>query len=203
MYLPDQFQLCDHDLSMQVIENNGFGLLVSTVNHAPFASHIPMIVEEQGEDEDRQLILYGHVARANEHWQHFKGARALAIFQGPHAYVSPTWYENGGVPTWNYVAVHAYGHLSIIDDREQLKSVVINLSDQYENGRENPWVPDFPDSLLNGIVGFALHIDELQCKAKLSQHRSEGDRERVKNSLFESESIGDQKVARLMEAING
>ena len=176
MYLPEEFENKDNEALFETIRHHGFGLLISEIEGQPFASHVPMLLHVEGDKRSEECFLYGHVARANDHWRHMDGRRSLAIFQGPHAYVSPTWYEKGGVPTWNYSVVHVYGELSVVDDRSQLSDIVIRLSDQYESGRNNPWIPDFPDSMLNGIVGFSLKADEIQFKQKLSQNKSMADR---------------------------
>ncbi len=198
MYLPKHFKQADLNQIDRIIEQNGFGLLVSTVNGEPFASHIPMLLDRVEDQGRTRMMLYGHVARANEHWKHWQGQRSVAIFQGPHSYVSPTWYADGGVPTWNYAAVHLYGNLSVMDDPEALSELVIRLSDQYERNRNDPWVPDFPLEMLNAIVGFSMSVDEIQGKYKLSQNKSETDRRRVQDALGRSPSNVDQAVARMM-----
>ena len=199
MYLPPHFQQNDLDQLCQIIENHGFGLLVSTVDGVPFASHIPMLLHREEIEGEAQLIVYGHVAKANPHWQHLAGNRSLLIFQGPHAYVSPTWYENGGVPTWNYTAIHLYGEATIVDDKHKLSEIIIQLSEQHERSRAEPWIPDFPDSMLNAIVGFSFLVDDIQGKYKLSQNKTKTDQQRVKQQLQSSPSPMGNEVGKLMQ----
>ncbi len=162
-----------------------------------------MFLERRDENGESKLFLYGHVAKANEHWRYWKqnhdrSQRSLAIFQGAHSYVSPTWYENGGVPTWNYAAVHLYGTLCVVDDPEELRELVIKLSDQYERNRTDPWIPDFPSEMLNAIVGFSMCVDDIQGKYKLSQNKTETDRNQVRQALERSMSENDQMMAKMM-----
>jgi transcriptional regulator len=155
--------------------------------------------------QDGKQVLRGHVARANPVWKAGEG-EALAIFLGPHAYVSPNWYPSKAatgkaVPTWNYVTVHAKGRIRWVQDTEWLRTNVTRLSDAHESGRADPWkVGDAPDSyietMLRGIVGFELEITRLDGKYKLTQNRDQADREAVAAAL---EREGRDELARLMD----
>lgn len=171
------------------------------------ASHIPMILDAA---EGPQGTLYGHLARANPQWQRgAAGVPALAIFTGPDAYVSPSWYPTKRqtekvVPTWNYVAVHAYGALEFFDDPERLLAVVTKLTETHEAGRPNPWAvsdapADYLAGMLKGIIGFRLPITRLEGKWKLSQNRTPEDRAGVIAGLKAEGGPAEQAVAAVMQ----
>jgi len=194
MYVPDHFREDRTDVLHQAMRRIGFATLVTQNLDA---NHLPMLLEGN--------VLRGHVARANPVWKSGEGT-GLAIFLGPHAYVSPNWYpskaETGrAVPTWNYITVHARGSVRWIQDGEWLRANVTALSQAHEAGRPAPWqVSDAPasyiESLLRAIVGFELTIDSLQGKYKLSQNRDAADRAGVREA-FEGE--GQTEIARLMD----
>ncbi|OUC50556.1 transcriptional regulator [Eggerthia catenaformis] len=160
-------------------------------------------------DEGANGTLYGHLARANPQWRDLQnGSEALVIFAGAEAYISPAFYpakaEHGKVvPTWNYLAVHAYGKAEVFTDAERLLNVVSALTDRHEGNRSQPWkVSDAPadyiESMLNAIVGFALPIERLIGKRKLSQNRSPADIAGVREGLAASSDVRDQTLARFM-----
>jgi transcriptional regulator len=124
-------------------------------------------------------------------WRQLEGQQVLITFQGPHDYVSPSWYQTAGVPTWNYQAVHVYGSCRVFDDAGELAAVVDSLSERYESGFETPWKPQYRDAMLKAIIGVEIEIDEIQCKYKLSQNRSEADQRQVIDQLdnLQSESL--------------
>jgi transcriptional regulator len=181
MYVPKHFGAPDDGWCHALIGRESFALLVSTgADGAPFATHLPLLLDA---DRGRHGTLVGHVARANPHARLLgAGAPALAVFQGPHAYVSPGWYTaHPSVPTWNYVAVHAYGRPALIEEPARVKALLARLVDTYETGRPAPWrfdslTPDYVDGMIRGIVAFELPIERLEGKAKLSQNRGAEDR---------------------------
>src|SRR5947208_238650 len=143
MYVPPHFAESDPDALHVFIERHGFGLLVSQVGGEPFATHLPLLLDCTAGPHG---TLLGHVARANPQWRELAGQTSLAIFSGPHAYVSPTWYEaENVVPTWNYVAVHAYGRAELVEDRDALMDIVRRSVAVYEAGTPRPWVFDPTD----------------------------------------------------------
>jgi transcriptional regulator len=155
--------------------------------------------------------LSGHVARGNAQWKHLQklqtnGGETMAIFHGPHAYISPSWYETQlAVPTWNYVTVHAYGTPRLLNDDElaaQLRAMIQN----YESGFPTPWVGDLPDDFLAklrlGIVGFDIEITRLEGKWKLNQNRSEADRSNVIAALENSPHDDDRAIAEMMKNLS-
>jgi transcriptional regulator len=170
------------------------------------ASHLPLLLNT---DEGPNGTLYGHFAKANPQWKELQnGAEALVIFAGADAYVSPGFYpskaEHGKVvPTWNYVAVHAYGSAQVFTDADRLRTLVSALTDRHEAGRAQPWkVADAPadyiDGMLKAIVGFALPIQRLEGKRKLSQNRNTADIAGVREGLAASPDAHDQALAHLM-----
>jgi len=198
MYVPDHFREDRPEVLHEAVRRIGFATLVTQNLDA---NHLPMLLEAKGEIS----VLRGHVARANPVWKSGEGA-ALAIFLGPHAYVSPAWYpskaETGkAVPTWNYITVHARGTIRWIQDSEWLRANVTALSQVHEAGQPAPWqVSDAPasyvDGLLRAIVGFELIIESLQGKYKLSQNRDTADRAGVRDAFARE---GRDDIARLMD----
>ncbi|MCY9657851.1 FMN-binding negative transcriptional regulator [Paenibacillus chondroitinus] len=127
MYIPSYFKIKDDDIMYEVIEQNGFATLISQHDNRPMATHLPLTLDRSNK------CLYGHVARPNPQWKGLQQQEVLVIFQGPHSYISPSWYETGdSVPTWNYVAVHVYGQAELIDDEHEVMSSMISLIEKYE-----------------------------------------------------------------------
>ncbi|GAB6404034.1 FMN-binding negative transcriptional regulator [Pseudomonas sp. MHK4] len=206
MYTPSAFALKDlHELQQQILGTR-LALLVTHGEQGLQASHLPLLLNT---DEGPNGTLYGHFAKANPQWKELQsGAEALVIFAGADAYVSPGFYpsksEHGKVvPTWNYVAVHAYGSAQVFTDADRLRTLVSALTDRHEAGRAQPWkVADAPadyiDGMLKAIVGFALPIQRLEGKRKLSQNRNTADIAGVREGLAASPDANDQALAHLM-----
>lgn len=178
MYIPDAFRVVDRAVVERFVARYGFAVLVSETRDGLLATHVPLLLDGDG---DRDVLL-GHMARANPHWKHFDGDReALVIFQGPHGYVSPSWYATSpAVPTWNYAVVHAYGRPRVIEDRSRVQSMLTRVVSQYEASRDTPWKSsDLPEEYLNrmtgAIVGFEIPVDRFEGKFKLGQNRSAED----------------------------
>ncbi|HCS41787.1 MAG TPA: transcriptional regulator [Pseudomonas sp.] len=206
MYTPSSFAINDlHELQQQILGTR-LAVLVTHGDQGLQASHLPLLFSP---DPGPNGTLYGHFARANPQWKALQnGAEALVIFAGADAYVSPEFYpskaEHGKVvPTWNYIAVHAYGTAEVFTDADRLRNLVSALTDRHEAGRSNPWkVTDAPadyiDGMLKAIVGFALPIQRLEGKRKLSQNRSAADIAGVREGLAASPDVHDQALAHLM-----
>ncbi len=188
MYIPAHFAENDPQSLQNLIDANNFGTLISASDERPFATHLPFIYEAAGSR------LLAHMARANPHWQRLAESAldALVIFQGPHAYVSPTLYSEPGVPTWNYAAVHVYGRFRVLDDPTDHRHVLESLTQQHEAARDDPWQANFDSSMvqqmMRATVAFEIIISELQGKFKLSQNRSTTDRDNVIEAL-EAEGV--------------
>lgn len=202
MYIPQHFREGRLDVLHALVREQSFATLVSHVEGELVATHLPLLLDAECGPNG---TLLGHMARANPQWRGFTGgAEALAIFQGPHAYVSPSWYEaQPAVPTWNYVAVHACGAPRLIEDRAALRRLLEVTVGIYEAPQPAPWVlpesDEFFERLALGIVGFELPIARIEGKWKLNQNRSAADRQGVIERLREQDDPLTVAVARLME----
>ena len=197
LYVPAHFRIDDPQALYGFIERNAFGTLVSHGPRGLDVSHIPFLPEK---GSDGRVRLLGHVARGNAHWEGLEAATDLvAIFQGPHAYVSPTLYEqHPSVPTWNYAVVHAHGRARLIDEA-QLHDLLMRLSATYEAANAKPWrmaeLPsDYVSTMLRAIVGFEIEVERIDGKFKLSQNRPK-EIARVAQAL---EAGGEAELATLM-----
>jgi len=205
MYTPPAFREDDPATLRQMMRETRLATLVTTTAEGLLATPLPLYLDES---EGPQGVLYGHVARANPQWKAPPLAEALVIFQGPEAYITPSWYaskqEHGKVvPTWNYAAVHAYGPVEFFEDEDRLREAVTRLTDLHERPRAEPWaVTDAPEAFvraqLKGIVGVRLPIARLEGKRKMSQNRPEADREGVAAGLRESLSEADREVGAMI-----
>ena len=204
MFVPKHFAQDDRRAMVELIGHYGFATLVTTVDGALFATHLPMLLEPEASGAE---VLLGHVARANPQWKGFDGeTQALAVFEGPHAYVSPTWYTKPeqSVPTWNYAVVHATGSPRVIEDAERTRGVIARLLAQYEGDGPGAWsidrLPsDYASGQLRGIVAFEMPIDRLQGKFKLNQNKTAEDRRGVITGLRATGRPLDGDVAAMME----
>ena len=182
MYVPPLFKEDRIDVLHDAIRRTGLATLVTLSQDGLIASHVPMLLDA---DQAPYGTLVGHLARPNPQARGAIGG-ALAIFQGPEVYITPSWYATKRatgkvVPTWNYVAIHAYGTVQFFDDRDRLREVVTRLTERQETPRAEPWAvtdapADFTQGMLNGIVGFALPIARLEGKWKMTQNRPAEDR---------------------------
>lgn len=203
MYVPHHFREERLDVLHAIIEENSFGTLVSSTPEGLVATHIPFLLDRSS---GRLGTLRAHVARANTHWTYLAAREALAMFLGAHAYVSPSWYASTDrVPTWNYVAVHAYGTPRLIEDAGVLRQLVEETVSRYESGFERPWktssVDDRTlDGLLRGIVGFEIPIERIDGKRKLGQNRSIADREGMAQGLRAHGGASGAAIADLVDA---
>lgn len=184
MYIPNANRVDEQAALLAFMEAHSFATLVSLVQGELFATHLPLVIATQGD----QIRLRGHLAKANPHWQELAAQRAvLVIFQGPHAYISPSHYEKWeSVPTWNYIAVHAYGAARLIQDEAEVLSTLAELIAANEAAYQPQWdsLPaQFRQGLLNGIVAFEIAVTRLEGKFKLSQNRPAGDQVRVATAL--------------------
>lgn len=200
MYIPKFFKLDDLEKAKAFIHENGFGILINQVDGKPWASHIPLVIETNSNNE---TILFGHIAKANNQWKAFQeDQEVLVIFQGSHAYISSSWYDHENVPTWNYTAVHVYGKIKIADN-ETLYKQLIKLVDKYEVGNENPasvskMSASMMENQMNAIVGFEIYITEIHAAEKLSQNRDE---KNYTNIIAELEKKGDVDSLEVAEAM--
>ena len=203
MYIPRRYEEKDTEKIHAFIRENSFGILISVNDGLPVGTHIPLHLEKNEEGQD---ILMGHISRGNEQkYTLTDGARVLVIFPGPHAYISPRWYTQINVPTWNYVSVHVYGTVKIVEGAA-LRAALSRLVDNYEQHMPQPvHIEEIPEKTLQdemrGIVGFEIVIDEIQAAAKLSQNRDEKSYHQVIDQLQQGD-VGAQAVAEEMKKIN-
>jgi transcriptional regulator len=185
VYLPPKFEERDLNCLQQVIDENPFASLISVFEGKPEISHLPLILESNGS----KMRLIGHMAKANPQWRHLEGSPVTIAFQGPQTYITPKWYVENDVPTWNYVVVHVMGPVRLMQTYEELVQALRLLTQKMEQNASDPWefwLPEdleSPQVLQNAIVGFEIEVQEIKGKFKLSQNRSEQDRSQVIEGL--------------------
>lgn len=190
MYIPSAFEITDRMQALDFVSANAFAQLISTVEGRLFSTHVPFILSE-----DKRFLL-GHLALQNPQYNDIDGQEVLVSFEGEHGYISPSWYIDSGVPTWNYQAAHIYGQCKTFRNPERLEHLLCTLSNKYEADFEQPWQVDVNPRLLNAIVGVEIEISDIQCKYKLSQNRSKEDRFAVIKQLKNQGALG---LAEVME----
>ncbi len=202
MYIPKYYQVKDMDEIVKMVEKNSFATVVTTKKGKPIASHLSLQLLKEGED----YFITGHMAYGNPQWRTFETCESvLVIFQGPHAYISSSWYKHENVPTWNYQAVHMYGQASILGE-EELKQDLTMLLEIYEKHRENPVLwdtlsPQLLDGQVKGIVGFKIKVQEVQAAYKLSQNRNEEDYHNIIEELQKEEDPNSMQLAKAMRKL--
>ncbi|MRG72666.1 FMN-binding negative transcriptional regulator [Alphaproteobacteria bacterium HT1-32] len=204
MYVPRHFELTDRAGIDQRLEEDSFAMLVTVIDGQPFATHLPLLAKRDGE----QLILRGHVARANPHWKSFTAeTESLAVFSGPHCYISPRWYAAKGlVPTWNYEAIHAYGPVRVLEEASDVRQLLDDLTAKFEADAPEPWTTEgaMDDkalfAMMRGIVGFEMTVTRLEAKSKMGQNRGADDVQGAAKALDSSPREMDRAVAGLMRA---
>lgn len=199
MYTPKYFKVTNVEEIWNFVQENSFGTLITTVQEKPIATHLPMQIVKEGDD----YYVTGHMAYGNPQWRTLEICEnILVMFQGPHAYISSSWYEKENVPTWNYQAVHVYGKASILSE-EELKQDLTKLLQKYEKHRKNPVLwdglsPQLLNKELKGIVGFKIKVLEIQAAYKLSQNRNEEDYHNIINKLYEEKDMNSHQMAEVM-----
>jgi len=199
MYIPEHFAMKDVTVAYQVIQDNSFATLFSTHNGTPFATHLPLMLNQE------KTYLYGHFARPNPQWKDIQNQTVLTVFHGPHCYISPSWYETTkAVPTWNYVTVHVYGKVELVDDEHELMSSLNDLVLKYE-APDSPYRlqdvdAEFLMGMSKGVQGFKIKIERIEGKAKVSQNHSVHRKELVIKQLEQIPFPDEQQIASLMKA---
>jgi len=200
MYSPDEFVEQRQSTIDAFIRNYPFGTLLSVDNQQPLVSHLPFYYQAQLQGKG---TLLAHMARDNPQWRTLESQSALTvIFQGPHGYVSPNWYQSPGVPTWNYSVVHVRGRARLIEGAEAMTALLQKITNEFESAYETPWRFDFSEEkarLLEVIVGFEIEIQSLQAKFKLSQNRPLQDQHAVIGHLAGSAAPADQALSAFMQ----
>jgi len=202
VYIPTLFNQNEAAVLHEFMRAHSFATLVTAQQGVPYASHLPLFLRAEA---GGQGALLGHMARANPQWQDMQaGAEVLVMFQGPHAYVSPAWYaaQELAVPTWNYMAVHAYGKARILTQQE-LELALHELVNSYESAYAQPWQLELTaamrDKLVPAIVGFEIVIERCEGKFKLSQNRPAQDQQRVITQLAAQTDTHSQHLAAQMQ----
>ena len=203
MYLPKLYQVTDEAVISKFIQQNSFATLVSCGQQAPVATHLPLELVQNASGEK---FLNGHMARANKQWRTFENENdVLAIFSGPHAYVSARWYDHVNVPTWNYMVAHVYGKPRLVTDHDEFYAMLKELVDRYEahTVTDKPYkletLPqDYVKKEMRAIVGFQIKINRLEAKFKLSQNRQQPDYDNVIAELQKSDDGNALAVAQAM-----
>jgi len=202
MYIPAAFAITDPVKIAEVISAHSFGIMISKDGGSLFASHLPFLYKPQPGPHG---MLTSHLAKANRHWELFNDEEALVIFNGPHAYISPTWYATEvAVPTWNYITVHVYGKPRLLKSAEELKTVLEETVAKHEAGMPEPWATSrLPDELQGklhqAILGFEIEITHIEGKFKLGQNRSKEDRQKMLAALRDAKDSDSQALAQFME----
>jgi transcriptional regulator len=200
MYIPEFNRIRDHAEAVAFVQANPFAILVSPSESGPFATHIPILAREAGGG----LVLHGHMAKANPHCGLLQNDKeSLAIFHGPHAYISPRLYESReSVPTWNYAAVHVYGRTRAVTEPEQLLEETREIIQAFDPTYYDQWnslSDKFRQGMLKHIVGFEMVATRIEGKYKISQNRSQADQAAVIASLGQSKDCAAAEIAELMQ----
>ncbi len=198
MYIPEHFRVHDHS-ALAFMRANPFAILISSTDDGPFATHLPVFVTAAGD----QLIISGHVAKANPHWRYLEqNPTCMTIFHGPHAYVSASNYvTRENVPTWNYGAVHVYGNARSLTSPEDLQGILHQLIGTFEPAFADQWATfseTYRERMLSHIVGVEIAVTRIEAKFKLSQNRTKEEQTNVMASLEKSEDTAISGVSRLM-----
>ncbi|ASO08159.1 FMN-binding negative transcriptional regulator [Arenibacter algicola] len=199
MYTPSHYKNENLDEVREFLKQNSFGILINQTDGRPWATHIPMELDVDDEGKD---ILVGHISKANPQWKSFEGnEEVLAIFNGPHSYISSSWYKEEEVPTWNYIAVHVYGKIHILNDEAVLDSLH-KLVDKYEKASTNPVsihnLSHKTMRQIKGIVGFQIGITDIHATYKLSQTRPE-DHPKIIEELQKTNNPGSHEIANMIK----
>mgnify|MGYP003663968169 FL=1 len=199
MYTPSDYKNENLDEVREFLKQNSFGILINQTDGRPWATHIPLELDVDDVGKD---ILVGHISKANPQWKSFKGnEEVLAIFNGPHSYISSSWYKEEEVPTWNYIAVHVYGKIQILNDEAVLDSLH-KLVDKYEKASTNPVsihnLSHKTMRQIKGIVGFQIGITDIHATYKLSQTRPE-DHPKIIEELQKTNNPGSHEIANMIK----
>jgi len=202
MYIPKRYLTENRHEIIAFMKQYSFATIVTVKDNFQTATHLPFTITEQGET----LLLTSHFARANKQWEEVLCNQVLVIFNEPHAYISPGFYDSKlSVPTWNYIAVHAYGVGEIITDQDKAFQTLETMIDSYEAAYKTQWeqLPaDFKNKMLKGIVPFQITVTELQAKKKLSQNKTEEERQRIIDAFSASTNENEKQIATYMQQMH-
>lgn len=201
MYTNKYFEETDRSRVLSFMRRYPFAIIVNTENGIPIATHLPFIIEEK----NNKLLLLSHFATANAQAKHLLNSTTLVIFSAPNAYISPGNYEQEkNVPTWNYIAVHAYGKTRLIEDESGKFNLLNKTIQRFEAGYQQQWdglTENYKSNMLKGIVGFEVEINDIQATFKLSQNRTDRERDTIIGELSKSPDPGSRAIANEMKGI--
>jgi transcriptional regulator len=202
MYIPKFFAETDKEKLVEFMCEFNFATLISAENDVPFATHLPFIIEHRNE----KIYLLAHLAKANPHWQQFENKQVLVVFTEPHAYISPLHYEKiENVPTWNYIAVHAYGHIKMFSQEENLALLEKQVEAFDKIYFETNWQQisdEYKTNLAKGVVAFEIEVRDLQGKKKLNQNKTGKDAQNVIEALEKSDIENEKLIAKYMKEVH-
>ncbi len=202
MYIPQYFAETDQEKLIAFMREFNFATLVTAQNELPLATHLPFITETR----DDKIYLLAHLAKANPHWKQFENKEVLVIFQEPHAYISPLLYEKlENVPTWNYLAVHAYGRVKTFSQLENLALLEKQVEAFDKKYFETNWQKisdEYKINLAKGVVAFEIEVRDLQGKKKLNQNKTGKDAQNVIEALEKSDNESDRQIAKYMKEVH-
>ncbi|MEI2665700.1 FMN-binding negative transcriptional regulator [Rossellomorea sp. LJF3] len=198
MYIPKDFMITDQSVANKIIQDHSFATLFSQHDGKPVATHLPLLLNKE------KTHLYGHFARPNPQWKEIEQQTVLAVFHGPHCYISPSWYEtNQTVPTWNYVSVHMYGEVELVEDDHELVESLHELVSTFEAPDSSYSLGNLDPALIagmsKGVQGFKIKINQMEGKAKLSQNHSTERQGRVIRELEQKPTTDEQQIAAWMK----
>lgn len=201
MYIPPEYKENNENKLIEFMQAHTFANLISSANNMPIATHLPFIVEQRAD----KIFLISHMAKANPQWQSFSENELLIIFQGPHAYISPKHYEKQqNVPTWNYIAVHAYGKGTIIDKPDDVIALMEKTIHLYEKDFYNQWKnlsSEYVNGMLKAIVAFEIEVTKLEGKFKLSQNKTKNEQQNIISSFEKSNDSLEKGIAEEMKKL--
>jgi transcriptional regulator len=197
VYIPKYFREEDREAILVFLKQNNFPAIVSFDGEKPIATHTPV---EISEDENGKITIYAHMSRANPQWKTFADQEVLLIFQGPHTYISPRWYNHVNVPTWNYMMVHVYGKVRLLqgDELFALLSRLVHNHESNSQYRLESLPQDFVQKEMKGVAGFAIDVTHIDAGYKLSQNRNDEDHENIVQELDKRGDVDSAKVASAM-----
>jgi transcriptional regulator len=202
MYIPSHYKQNNRNEILQFMQRFSFATLVTASDGVPQATHLPFVVVQ----DSNGLTLCSHFAKANQQWKDITNHPVLVIFGEPHAYISPSLYEDvKNVPTWNYMAVHAYGKARILDEASAVKQLLNQTIETFEPAYLSQWLSlpqDYHDKMIRGIVAFEIMVTDLQAKEKLSQNRKDSERARIADALAAGSPGTEKLVGEYMKQRN-
>ncbi len=203
MHTQKIFSEDDRNTILNIMRDNAFATIITTdENGKPFATQLPFLVKLSGD----KIKLQAHFAKVNPQWQHLENnSQVLVTFQGPHCYISPSWYDDAGVPTWDYVTVQTYGSAKLLESNQQTAEIIEELTDKYEQALDidvtKHWKAknNYPDKMLNAIVGFEITVHTIEGKVKIGQNKSRKDLEGVVKALDKSPLDNEKAISDLIK----